>query len=112
VFLRKLMAGSLKMGNSLGKEAVCTLPSACDAAVSSPAPEAWHYSYGHWVEDDPKTGDGAFSSPGLFGFYPWISADKKTYGIVARQSISLSAYIDSAYCGREIRKAYLVSSAH
>ena len=29
-----------------------------------PATESWHYSLGHWVEDDPPLGDGAFSSPG------------------------------------------------
>ena len=29
-------------------------------------------------------GDGAFSSPGLFGFYPWIDAGKTYYGVLAR----------------------------
>ena len=104
-FLRKLMNGNLVLGAHLGENAVCTRPGVCPNAVYSPAPADWHYSYGHWVEDDDK-GDGAFSSPGLFGFYPWISADKKHYGLVARMSTSLGAYVASAYCGQAIRKAY------
>ncbi|NKF22547.1 hypothetical protein [Solimonas marina] len=105
-FLRKILAGKLRMHDFLGADPVCTK---CSTASYSPAPWAWHYSINHWVEDDPN-GDGAFSSPGLMGFYPWISADKKTYGLVARQKLSKSAYVDSAVCGRDIRKAWMSAS--
>jgi hypothetical protein len=83
----------------------------------SPSPLAWHYSYGHWVEDEPGTGDGAFSSPGKFGFYPWIDASKTYYGIVAREdltpggTIQTAPYYQSALCGRAIRKALLTGVA-
>jgi hypothetical protein len=30
-----------------------------------------------------SVGDGAFSSPGAYGFYPWISTDKHYYGIIS-----------------------------
>lgn len=102
-FLRKILSGQLRMRDFLGKNPVCTK---CATAAYSPAPWAWHYSINHWVEDDPQ-GDGAFSSPGLLGFYPWISADKTTYGIVARQKLSRTAYVDSAVCGRKIRAAWM-----
>jgi hypothetical protein len=106
-FLRKILDGRLAIGSHLGENPVCTLPGAsCPTAVSSPVPLAWHYSYGHWIEDD-ATGDGAFSSPGAFGFYPWMDASKRFYGIVARQSLAAMAAIESVQCGLQIRAAFL-----
>jgi len=110
VFLQRLLDGSLRLGKMLGADAVCTqVGPACPTAVSSPIPptEAWHYSFAHWVEDDPKIGDGAYSSPGAFGFYPWIDHDRRWYGILARHSLKPRAYAESVECGRLIRKAYL-----
>jgi hypothetical protein len=111
-FLRKILAGSLKMHDALGTHAVCTNPLTCPTAANTPVPatESWHYSIGHWVEDDPVVGDGAFSSAGAFGFYPWIDAGKTTYGIVARSSGTGSGF-DSASCGRLIRKAWATAVA-
>lgn len=117
-FLRSILSGDLYIGSRLGDEAVCTNVSACpDTATYTPIPddEAWHYSLGHWVEDDPVVGDGAFSSPGYFGFYPWIDAGRKWYGIVARgvepdtlaDVLSNTTAIESVECGRLIRKAWL-----
>ena len=106
-FLRKILSGGLAIRDHLGENATCTLPSACPTATSSPSPEAWHYSWGHWVEDDPTTGDGTFSSPGAFGFYPWIDATKQYYGILARRSLAAGAYYESVQCGRIIRQQFL-----
>ncbi len=107
MFLRKILSGGLAIHDHLGENAVCTLPGSCATAASSPAaPEAWHYSYGHWIEDDPMNGDGTFSSPGYYGFYPWIDASKRYYGIVARYSLATTAYVESARCGRVIRDAF------
>lgn len=75
-----------------------------------PSSESWHYSIGHWVEDDPVVGDGAFSSAGSFGFYPWIDADKTTYGVLAR-SESAGNGIDSVDCGRLVRRAWITAVA-
>lgn len=108
VFLRRILSGKLLIHDYLGADAVCTDKDACPGkALFSPAPLPWHYSLNHWVEDDP-TGDGAFSSPGLEGFYPWISADKTTYGLVARQKMGRQSYIESAMCGIAIRKAWMI----
>ena len=75
-----------------------------ESAAESPVVEAWHYSYAHWVEDGPAVGDGAFSSPGALGFYPWIDATKTTYGVLAR--VQPNGYWASVLCGRLIRKAF------
>jgi len=113
-YLRKLLAGSLRMGAALGTNAVCTNPTTCPAgqAANTPIPsnESWHYSVGHWVEDDPVVGDGAFSSPGAFGFYPWVDASKSWYGVLARRD-SAGGGVDSVYCGRLIRKAWVTGVA-
>ncbi len=108
--LRKVLRGELKMRDALGTHPVCTNPRTCANAVSSPSPpgESWHYSIGHWVEDDPAVGDGAFSSPGAFGFYPWIDRTKTNYGVLARSAAN--GAIESVYCGRLIRKAWATAT--
>jgi CubicO group peptidase (beta-lactamase class C family) len=116
-FLQKILSGGLAIKNHLGEDPVCTLPGICPTAIYSPAdPSNWHYSWGHWVEDDSTIGDdGAFSSPGAFGFYPWIDSSKKYYGILARkvgtgeesQGVVVPAYTASVMCGRLIRAAFL-----
>lgn len=109
VFLRKILAGDLAIAGLLGTHAVCTNPKTCTEALSSPSPddENYHYSLGHWVEDDPVNGDGSFSSAGAFGFYPWIDAQKTLYGILARRaSAGDNAGFQSVACGRLIRLAW------
>jgi hypothetical protein len=112
-FLRKMLSGNLHMGELLGTDPVCTNPFTCgrSQALYAPVPpdESWHYSAGHWVEDDPEVGDGAFSSPGAFGFYPWIDAQRASYGIVARSAPD--GAFGSAKCGRLIRKAWVTGAA-
>ena len=118
-FLRKILAGDLLMKAALGTNAVCTNPATCAQANNTPVPEteSYHYSIGHWVEDDPTNGDGAFSSAGAFGFYPWIDASKSWYGIVARRDTSGTSDpgdpdagghgFASAQCGQLIRSAWI-----
>jgi hypothetical protein len=108
--LRKVLRGELKMHDALGTHPVCTNPRTCANAAFAPSPpgESWHYSIGHWVEDDPEVGDGAFSSPGAFGFYPWIDRTKTNYGVLARSAAN--GAIESVYCGRLIRKAWTTAT--
>jgi hypothetical protein len=111
-FLRKILGGGLAIHDHMSDTPVCTLPGSagCNAVYSPAAPFAWHYAWGHWIEDDASMGDdGAFSSPGAFGFYPWLDAKLAYYGILARDiegAGALAAYKDSAICGRAIRKAF------
>ncbi|KYG70314.1 hypothetical protein AZI85_14330 [Bdellovibrio bacteriovorus] len=110
-FLQKVLGSQLLIRTYLGANSTCTLPAVCPSAISSPVPVAWHYSYGHWVEDD-ESGDGSFSSAGLFGFYPWINASKTLYGIISRNEVpagggnEIGSGWASYLCGREIRQAY------
>lgn len=112
-FLRKMLAGNLRMGALLGSNAVCTNPATCALAVASPAPtsENWTYSMGHWVDADPVVGDGAFSSSGAFGFHPWIDAGKTSYGVIARRTALPGSGFDSAVCGRLLRRAWATGVA-
>lgn len=108
VFLRKILSKQLFINDLLGTHAVCTNPQTCATALHTPVPSnlSWDYSLGHWVETDPVSGDGAFSSAGAFGFYPWIDKTKTFYGIVARKGEPGSGK-DSAQCGGLIRKAWM-----
>lgn len=112
IFLRKILNNQLKIAGLLGYQKTCTLPGACATADYSPIPVAWDYSVGHWVEDDPASGDGAYSSAGAFGFYPWIDSTKTYYGILARMDqVTPGAGYASAQCGGHIRKAFVTGVA-
>lgn len=124
-FLRAILSGQLGINALLGHDAICTAGSNCPYTYPAGTPAVitytgsngqpvqqtlqWHYSLGHWVEDDPAdpiANDGAFSSAGAAGFYPWIDQYKQYYGVVARELIGSSSYIDSAQCGKLIRLAW------
>lgn len=108
--LKGIVAGDYVISSMLGSSPVCTNPSICpDKAVHSVWPDSisFDYSIGHWVESDPIVGDGSYSSAGAFGFYPWISADKSTWGIVARENHGSTGSSDSVKCGKVIRDAYM-----
>jgi hypothetical protein len=109
--LRAVLSGQLGMLNALGTHAVCawSVGSGCNAAYSPVYTEHFHYSIAHWVEDDPTSGDGAFSSPGAFGFYPWIEANKHFYGVISRAAPAngtIQNGLQSSLCGHEIRAAW------
>jgi CubicO group peptidase (beta-lactamase class C family) len=112
-FLQRIVAGELLMHDQLGTHAVCTNPATCPTAVYTPmaGDESPHYAIGHWVEDDPATGDGAFSSAGAFGFYPWIDRGVSWWGVLARVDWHVASKpgpgVESLYCGRQIRAAWL-----
>ncbi len=115
-FLRRLLVGAsqpLQIGAKLGQSAACTNPVTCTDAVATPIPssESWHYGLGHWVEDDPTVGDGAFSSAGAFGFYPWVNQGRTLYGLLVRDMVEADAGYRSAQCGRLIRKAWVSGTA-
>ena len=119
LFLRRILSGQYQMSKTLSASPVCTNSAAagCNAvpdqspiANATSGGESWHYSIGHWIEDDPVVGDGAFSSPGALGWYPWIDKSQKYYGIIARENLNTAAGnfegYQSAVCGRLIRNAW------
>lgn len=109
-FLRRLMRGELILGGLLQADAVPADPGTFPGqALRSPAPSdsGGYYGLGHWIEGVPGTPQAVSSSAGAFGFYPWISADRAWYGIVARREFTLKAGVASAACGAAIRTAWL-----
>lgn len=91
-----------------------TGPTNCTAQYS-PINGCWQYALGFWVETGPsvatgscpaENGDGAYSSPGSDGYYPWIDKTMTYYGIIARSAGAGQGYA-SAQCGRLIRQAWL-----
>lgn len=117
-FLRDTMSGKNKMSQLLGSHATCAYAAGdCKNDVTytaAPADKRWHYSLGHWVETDDTRGKGAFSAFSTEGYYVWIAADKKYYGLVAplrpaaaTKNASRTLYIDTIDCGRAIREAFL-----
>ena len=109
--MRRIFNDQLQIASLLGYQKTCTLPIVCATAEYSPISEVWNYSAGHWVEDDPATGDGTFSSPGAFGFYPWIDSTKTYYGVLAREDTGIGTAFASVECGRSIRKAFVTGVA-
>jgi hypothetical protein len=119
-FLQKIMNGTYVMSNYLNYQPVLIYP--CDSGITGCTPFGTvnsHYSLNHLIEDDgggtftaftPNTtiaaGDGAYSDPGAYGYYPWISANKQYYGIVSTQG-AVGNYQNTVPCGREIRKAFI-----
>lgn len=117
VFLQKIMDGTYVISDHLDEYAVPTACAQWWSCPSSPAGSVdFHYSLHHWIEDNTQgtlpngkalsPGDGAYSSAGAFGFYPWISNDLQYYGIISREGESGSGG-DSLVCGRAIRWAFL-----
>lgn len=116
--LRRMLVGStapLRIASLLGSNAVCTLPSQCSNSAYSPTDENWHYSLGHWVEDDAaavQAGNVAYSSAGAFGFYPWVNQSRTLYGVLAREEQGgTQEGFASASCGQLIRLAYVTGTA-
>jgi len=120
-FLRNILNGTYQMSQTLSAFSVCTnwtvpgcnaVPNESPITTASNDAEAWHYSLGHWIEDDPSVGDGSFSSPGALGFYPWVDKTSTYYGLLVREdaaaqtSGSYDGY-QSAVCGRLIRQAWM-----
>jgi hypothetical protein len=107
-FLQSLLNLDLLMGENLGSFRTCTYGPQCSSAIYSPVELPDEYSLGHWVESSV---DGAYSSAGFFGFYPWIDKEKTHYGIISRFSVDLSDGIGygpgftSMLCGQAIRQA-------
>lgn len=109
-FLQMILQSNELKTSFLGQYQVCASPKFCpEQAVDTPIDqnENWSYSLGHWVESDEQVGDGTFSSPGAFGFYPWIDASKEFYGILTPLSDGSVNANESVQCGRQLRRVFL-----
>lgn len=116
-WMDRLLVGSaspLSLASYLSTACVHTWAAYNTGTTFSPIPENWDYCLAHWHEIDPTTyGDGAFSSPGGYGFYPWVDSDQQYDGVIAEQQAVFgegNGY-NSAKCGRLIRNAWLTGVA-
>ncbi|HEY0745808.1 MAG TPA: hypothetical protein VGD63_03845 [Steroidobacteraceae bacterium] len=117
-FLQNIMNGTYVISRYLNYGPVATSP--CDPGISGCSPFGtvdFHFSLNHWIEDNTggtfpmhgttlTSGDGAFSGPGAYGFYPWITSDKQYYGIISTEG-AVGNYEYTIPCGRAIRAAFL-----
>jgi serine-type D-Ala-D-Ala carboxypeptidase/endopeptidase len=94
-FLRALLDGTLLPAQ---QEAMDEDNTPVDDVVIAESPvekygQAWHYALGHWrecaAEEWQATCDDEVivSSPGAWGFYPWIDRARGTYGIMAADGL-------------------------
>lgn len=115
VFLRNLMNEKYFLGKTLLAEKGVCANSSCGFKDVAESPVAdhllWWYGNHYWIEKNQKGVVEAYSSPGLFGFYPWISADKKYYGIIAREGSARERGMKSISCGQAIRAAFLLEKS-
>jgi hypothetical protein len=111
VLLRKIMGNKLAISNLMTANRTCTLPETCPTSIYSPVTKDWDYGLGHWIEHEPGGGDEAYSSIGLYGFYPWITADKQFYGVMSMENV-INPYValDALDCGIKMRHAWLTAT--
>jgi hypothetical protein len=124
-FLQRLIpnsSGGYAMRNYLTDGAE-TLPCSPVSPRCSPMGNTkWRYAFHYWAETNEAQGtlpggaavlpgDGAYSSPGIFGFYPWIRRGPRGdwfYGIISRMG-GPEGYKASVVCGQAIRSAFFSS---
>lgn len=111
VFLRNLLNNQYAMSVRLNADAVPAWPGGPGVTYTPWKVGQAAYGLGHWVERElvsdawRVTGH---SSPGLFGFYPWVEAGKSQYMILARLRVNDAGGEGelSRICAHQIREAY------
>ncbi|AZZ35288.1 hypothetical protein CIK05_00205 [Bdellovibrio sp. qaytius] len=110
-FLQNILNDKYYLAKNLQSEKGVCANKNCGSkeVLESPVPAelAWWYGNHYWIEKSSTDKVEAYSSPGLFGFYPWVTADKKYYGIIARKGPISERGIKSILCGRTIREKFL-----
>ena len=112
VFLMKLLNNQYELSTRLTADAVPAYNGGPNVAFTpwSGTGQAY-YGLGHWIERDLVNGVWTVtghSSPGAFGFYPWVNAAKTRYMVLARnrQLFGDEEGEKSRVCAQAIRKAY------
>ena len=112
VFLQNLLGNQYAMSVRLNADAVPAWPGGPGVTYTpwTAAGQAY-YGLGHWLERElvnnvwSVTGH---SSPGMFGFYPWVDAGKSQYMLLARARLNTTGGEGemSRVCAHEILEAY------
>jgi CubicO group peptidase (beta-lactamase class C family) len=110
VFLQKLLTNQYGMSFRLTAD---TVPAYAGGPGVSYTPwsggQQAYYGLGHWVERESVGGVWqvtGHSSPGAFGFYPWVDAGKEQYMLLARARNTSGEGELSRVCAHKLHKAY------
>ncbi|WP_375758409.1 hypothetical protein [Corallococcus exercitus] len=111
VFLSKMINDEYVMSSLLTVDAVPAWPGGPGVSFTPWTGGEAYYGLGHWIEGEMRNGEWTVtghSSPGAFGFYPWVSPARSRYMILARnrQFFGDEEGEKSRVCAQAIRKAY------
>ncbi len=112
LFLQNLLNSQYTMSVRLNADDVPAYPGGANVTYTP-----WrgdlpvHYGLGHWIEREPVNGAitvTGHSSPGKFGFYPWVNASRSQYMLLARARNDSATFEGqmSRECAHRIRVAY------
>ena len=110
-FLSKLINNQYELSSLLTADSVPAWPGGPGVSFTPWSGGEAHYGLGHWIEGETVNGVWTVtghSSPGAFGFYPWVSPARSRYMILARsrQLFGDEEGEKSRVCAQAIRKAY------
>jgi hypothetical protein len=111
VFLQKLLNNQYVMSVRLNADAVPAWPGGPGVTFTPWTGGQAYYGLGHWLEGESVSGVWTVtghSSPGKFGFYPWVEAGKSQYMLLARARLEGPGGEGelSRVCAHKIRGAY------
>ncbi|MBN8227773.1 hypothetical protein JYK02_09650 [Corallococcus macrosporus] len=111
VFLTKLINDQYVLSSLLTVDAVPAWPGGPGVSSTPWSGGEAYYGLGHWIEGEVRNGAWTVtghSSPGAFGFYPWVNAARTQYMVLARnrQLFGDEEGEKSRACAQAIRKAY------
>ncbi|ADO75180.1 hypothetical protein [Stigmatella aurantiaca] len=111
VFLMKLINNQYELSSKLAVDSVPAWQGGPNVSFTPWTVGQAYYGLGHWIEGEAVNGVWTLtghSSPGAYGFYPWVNAARTQYMLLAR-SRQLGADGEgekSRACAQTIRKAY------
>ncbi|GMU10027.1 hypothetical protein [Corallococcus caeni] len=111
VFLMKLLNNQYALSSQLTVDSVPAWAGGPGVSSTPWTGGETYYGLGHWIEGETVNGAWTVtghSSPGAFGFYPWVNAARTRYMVLAR-SRQLGGDEEgqkSLACAQAIRKAY------
>ncbi|AEI67108.1 hypothetical protein [Corallococcus macrosporus] len=115
VFLMKLINNEYALSAKLTVDAVPAWSGGPDVSYTPWGAGEAYYGLGHWIEGEGSGGAWTLtghSSPGAFGFYPWVNATRTQYMLLAR--VRLLGRDDgekSRACAQAVRAAYATGVA-
>ncbi|RKH46127.1 hypothetical protein D7X12_06145 [Corallococcus sicarius] len=110
VFLMKLLNNQYELSSRLTVDSVPAWEGGPNVSSTPWTGGPAYYGLGHWIEGETVNGVWTVtghSSPGAFGFYPWVNAARTQYMLLARhRQFGGGEGEKSRVCAQAIRKAY------